>query len=91
MSACLSADELADLVGCKRNQRTKMASWLTACHWRFEVDMNGMPKVARAHHDRIMGIIDGPAEAKLTDEPNRATFAGMPKRSRTGAITKDHE
>lgn len=30
MSAYLTADELADLIGCKPNQRSVMATWLKA-------------------------------------------------------------
>lgn len=89
MSAYLSADELADLVGCKRNQRTKMATWLKDCRWRHEIDANGMPKVAREYHDRKMGIIDGPVQSKLADEPNRDAFKNLAKYTRTGAIAKD--
>ena len=88
MSTYLSADELADLVGCKSNQRTKMAAWLKNCRWCYEIDSKGLPKVARAHHDRKMGIIDGRAISKLTDEPNRDAFTGLPRRTRTGAIEK---
>jgi len=74
LSAYLSADELADLVGCKRNQRSAMTAWLTANRWAFAIDCKGMPKVALAHHDRQMGIIGGAVKSKFADEPNRDAF-----------------
>lgn len=74
-SGYLSASELAELVGCKSNQRTKMAAWLKNCRWRFEIDSNGLPKVARAYHDRKMGISEEKAQTKYADEPNRQAFA----------------
>ncbi|KAK43636.1 hypothetical protein BG58_31460 [Caballeronia jiangsuensis] len=56
MNEYLSAFELADLIGCKPNQRSAMAKWLTKNHWHFVVDRNGLPKVARAYHDRKLGL-----------------------------------
>jgi hypothetical protein len=71
----LSAGELAELVGCKSNQRTKMAAWLKTCRWRYEIDANGLPKVARAYHDRKMGISEEKVKEKYADEPNLAAIA----------------
>lgn len=71
----LSADELAELVDCKPNQRTRMVTWLRERKWKFEVGSTGLPRVARAYHDRMMGIIDEPKRQKYADEPNLKAFA----------------
>lgn len=70
----LGIDELAALVDCKPNQRSKMITWLTANKWRFEVASSGIPRVARAYHDRKMGISEEKAQAKHAEEPNRQAF-----------------
>jgi hypothetical protein len=74
MSSYLSADELADLIGCKANQRTAMATWLKKNHWAFVVDRNGLPKVSRAFHDAKMGGTSTRDATKYATEPNRAAF-----------------
>jgi hypothetical protein len=71
----LSANELAELVDCKPNQRTRMVTWLRERKWKFEVGSTGLPRVARAYHDRMMGIIDEPKRQKYADEPNLKAFA----------------
>lgn len=83
----LSSEELADLVVCKPNQRSKMIAWLTENRWKFEVGSSGLPRVARGYHDRKMGIADGPVNSKLSDEPyfksrnepNYEAFANRPR------------
>lgn len=73
-TAYLSASELAELVDCKPNQRSKMVSWLTSNRWRFEIGASGMPRVARAYHDKKMGISDEPARTKYAEAPNLQAF-----------------
>ena len=75
MSEYLSAQELADLVGCKSNQRAAMTHWLTANHWRFVVDKNGLPKVARVYRDRKLGVSTDSKSTKFDAAPNRQAFA----------------
>ncbi|HEY5800336.1 MAG TPA: DUF4224 domain-containing protein [Burkholderiaceae bacterium] len=70
----LSAHELAELVGCKPNQRTIMSRWLDEKHWKYETDKNGLPKVARAFHDKKLGISGDNKAAKLADGPNLQAF-----------------
>lgn len=70
----LSADELGELVGCKANQRTKMTEWLKGNRWRYEVGANGLPRVARAYHDRKMGISEEKVQTKYADSPNLEAF-----------------
>lgn len=72
----LTADELAELVECKPNQRTKMVGWLTDNRWKFEVGSRGLPRVARAYHDRKMGIIDEKGSTKHAEAPNLHAFQG---------------
>lgn len=78
----LSANELADLVGCKPNQRKAMTKWLDARGWKYETDRNGVPKVARAYYDRKMGISDVPAKSKYADTPNFQALADVSARGR---------
>ncbi|MDR5764999.1 DUF4224 domain-containing protein [Caballeronia sp. LZ028] len=75
MSEYLSASELADLVGCKPNQRAAMAHWLENNHWRFVIDKNGLPKVARAYRDKKMGLSTETVKAKYDAAPNLEAFA----------------
>lgn len=75
MSDFLSATELADLVGCKTNQRHEMTKWLDRERWRYVMDKNGMPKVARAYFNRKLGIEEARGAAKYDDSPNLAAFA----------------
>ncbi|WP_296223277.1 DUF4224 domain-containing protein [Ralstonia sp. UBA689] len=75
VSQYLTMGELAGLVGCKANQRARMVKWLEAHHWRFVMDSRGLPKVARAYHDRKMGISEGNTSPRYADGPNRQAFA----------------
>jgi hypothetical protein len=70
----LSADELAELVDCKPNQRTRMISWLTSNRWKFEVGASGLPRVARAYHDKKMGISEETTRSRYAETPNLAAF-----------------
>jgi hypothetical protein len=71
----LTSTELAELVGCKPNQKSRMIEWLTRSRWRHEIDLKGAPKVARAYHDKKMGITDEKAASKFADGPNLRAFA----------------
>jgi uncharacterized protein YjcR len=75
MSQRLSADELAELVGCKPNQRCRMATWLRKNHWKHEIDSTGLPIVARAYFNRKLGISDDKQQAKYADAPDFSSFA----------------
>lgn len=78
MSDYLTASELADLVGCKPNQRTLMIRWLDDSAWIYVVDRSGLPKVALAYRDRKLGISEGKADNKYADAPNLPTFTQQP-------------
>ncbi|SDH05316.1 MULTISPECIES: DUF4224 domain-containing protein [unclassified Duganella] len=71
----LTASELAELVECKPNQRSKMVTWLTSNRWKFEIGSTGLPRVARAYHDRKLGIIETKVHFKHAEEPNLQAFA----------------
>jgi hypothetical protein len=75
MSDYLTAHELADLVGCKANQRAAMTHWLENNRWRFVVDKNGLPKVARAYRDQKLGLTTESKTTKYDAAPNRQAFA----------------
>jgi hypothetical protein len=75
MSDYLTAHELADLVGCKANQRAAMTHWLENNHWRFVVDKNGLPKVARAYRDQKLGLSKDTKTNKYDAGPNLQAFA----------------
>jgi hypothetical protein len=75
MSKYLSAVELADLVGCKMNQRKIMQDWLNKNHWRYETDKTGLPKVAKAFHDKKLGIAEEKTKHQYDDSPNFNAFA----------------
>lgn len=70
----LSATELGALVDCKPNQKCKMVAWLTKNRWKFEVSASGLPKVARAYHDRKMGITEEKGQTKYAEAPNLQAF-----------------
>lgn len=74
-SQYLTASELAELVGCKPNQKKSMQDWLNNRNWKFEPDKHGFPKVARLYHDRRMGINEEKQKAKYAEVPNLAAFA----------------
>lgn len=84
MSDYLSAHELADLVGCKHNQRSIMIRWLERNNWTFVVDKNGIPKVMRTYRDRKLGIIDSTsADDRYDATPNLDVFkSDVAKRKR---------
>lgn len=75
MSHRLSADELAEIVGCKPNQRCRMAAWLRRHHWKHEIDSTGLPIVARAYYERKLGITEEKQSAKYADSPNLQAFS----------------
>jgi hypothetical protein len=74
LSAFLSRDELAELVGCEPTSRACMRRWLSKHGWPFEVDRNNFPKVLRSYYDARMTGSAPPAVAAAGTEPNRALF-----------------
>ncbi|VWC75466.1 hypothetical protein BCO18175_02328 [Burkholderia contaminans] len=83
MSDYLTSDELADLVGCKPNQRSVMSAWLTKNAWPYVVDRNGLPKVMRAYRDKRLGMEADVVEHGLAAGPNLDAFRDERPRRRT--------
>lgn len=54
MSTYLSREELKELVGSP--QRAKQIAWLSSEGWPYSVNSKGRVLVARAYHDRRMGV-----------------------------------
>jgi hypothetical protein len=63
----LSPSELRELTG--RAWPTAQTRWLRRNHWRFVIDGNGLPKVAREYWRRRMVDGDSPTELEA-NEPN---------------------
>jgi hypothetical protein len=63
----LSPGELRELTG--RARPTAQAQWLRRNHWRFVIDGNGLPKVARDYWRRRM--VDGNSSTEIeVNEPD---------------------
>lgn len=50
----LSAEQLANLIGCRRNSYNCMKRWLDKNGWTYVVTISGFPKVSQAYHDARM-------------------------------------
>lgn len=70
----LSRNELAELVGCRPESRACMRRWLVRHNWPFEVDRNGLPKVARAYYDARMAGHAPEPRREAADEPDFSAF-----------------
>lgn len=70
----LSVSELAELVGCRPNQKSRMITWLAKQGWRYVIDVTGAPKVARQYHDKKMGIGNQDARNQHAESPNLDAF-----------------
>ncbi len=64
-----------------------MAHWLESNHWRFVIDKNGLPKVARAYRDMKLGLVGDTKATKYDEGPNLQAFAKEPV-SRAGKQSK---
>lgn len=49
---------------CGRHHRLSIINWLKAEKIAYVPDADGWPKVARALHDRRLGLVDGPTPAQ---------------------------
>ncbi|TDY21514.1 uncharacterized protein DUF4224 [Paraburkholderia sp. BL6665CI2N2] len=83
----LTAQELADLVGCKPNRRATMKTWLENSTRPVVPDKNAMPKVLRLYRDRKLGISDdsqSTIDSRAASGPVLDAFKG--KGPRSGAL-----
>ena len=55
MSEYLSSSELADLVGCKSNQRSVMCDWLDQKRWKY-VESKKRNAQSTGHRDKKTGV-----------------------------------
>lgn len=76
MGLCLSRDELAEISG--RKQRGKIAEWLTANGYRFDVAADGWPRVLRAAVDAKLMPTSG-KRAMQRKEPDFSAYGTATK------------
>ncbi|HVL77617.1 MAG TPA: DUF4224 domain-containing protein [Noviherbaspirillum sp.] len=75
MSAYLSAQELADMIGCEPNSYACMRRYLQRNGWPFEPNLRGFPKVSRAYHDARMAGQTAEQAAPVAGEPDFSMFS----------------
>ncbi|WP_460874819.1 DUF4224 domain-containing protein [Paralcaligenes ginsengisoli] len=73
MSDYLTADELADLIQCKPNQRIMMVRWLEDHRWKFDTGRNGLPRVLKTYRDKKLGL-NNDEKKQLDTAPNLDAF-----------------
>lgn len=72
----LTADELAELIGCAPTSFACMRRYLERHSWPFEPNLRGFPRVSRAYHDARMSGAAAPGPAAAADvEPDFTMFA----------------
>lgn len=75
MSRYLTADELAELIGCAPTSFACMRRYLTRKSWPFEPSIRGFPQVSREYHDaRMAGSTPAGATTEQADEPDFSMF-----------------
>ncbi|MDR3398710.1 MAG: DUF4224 domain-containing protein [Pandoraea sp.] len=69
MSPYLSREEVRELTGTPIRKR--QVRWLLASRWPHEIDSRGRVLIARAYHDKRLGIASGhiPPDARPTPPP----------------------
>lgn len=71
----LTAQELADLIGCAPTSFACMRRYLTRNNWPFEPNLRGFPQVSRAYHDaRMSGNAQQAQLQELAAEPDFSMF-----------------
>jgi hypothetical protein len=72
----LTADELAELIGCAPNSFACMRRYLDRHGWPFEPNLRGFPRVSRAYHDARLSGAAAPGTAPVVDaEPDFSMFS----------------
>ena len=72
----LTADELAELIGCAPTSFACMRRYLERNNWPFEPNLRGFPRVSRAYHDARMSGTAAPGPAPdAAEEPDFSMFA----------------
>jgi hypothetical protein len=72
----LTADELAELIGCAPTSFACMRRYLERHSWPFEPNLRGFPRVSRAYHDaRMSGATSPSAPPEAGAEPDFSMFS----------------
>ena len=72
----LTADELAELIGCAPTSFACMRRYLERHCWPFEPNLRGFPRVSRAYHDaRMTGAMSPSAPPDAAAEPDFSMFS----------------
>lgn len=72
----LTADELAELIGCAPTSFACMRRYLDRHGWPFEPNLRGFPRVSRAYHDARLSGAATPGAAPVVDaEPDFSMFS----------------
>jgi len=75
VSAFLSRDELAGLIGCQPRSLACMKRWLERNRWPYAVNIAGVPQVTREYYEkRMAGAVQPAASSDTEQEPNWAAF-----------------
>lgn len=75
MSAYLTAQELADMIGCESNSYSCMRRYLKKHGWPYEPNLRGFPQVSRAYHDtRMAGKLRSDSQNDDFAEPDFSMF-----------------
>jgi len=75
MSRYLTADELAELIGCAPTSFACMRRHLARNGWPFEPNLRGFPQVSREYHDaRMAGSVPAVATIEHGEEPDFSMF-----------------
>lgn len=71
----LTADELAELIGCAPTSFACMRRYLDRHSWPFEPNLRGFPRVSRAYHDaRMSGTATAGPTPDASAEPDFSRF-----------------
>jgi hypothetical protein len=72
----LTADELAEMIGCRANSFACMRRYLTKHNWPYAPNLRGFPKVSRDYYEARMSGAQPEIKSITTMEPDfSALFA----------------
>ena len=78
MTRYLTADELAELIGCAPTSFACMRRHLARNSWPFEPNLRGFPQVSREYHDaRMAGNVSADATIEHGEEPDFSMFEAV--------------
>lgn len=78
MSRYLTAEDLAELIGCAPTSFACMRRYLTRNNWPFEPNLRGFPQVSREYHDaRMAGSTLAGADPDQGEEPDFSMFEAV--------------